>query len=593
MQKPTKYDYFNKDELEKKIRERDYAGFTQQWCSLILSALGLLSLIILIILNITTLIKTYQGNEKEDKCIEYFKHVADTVETVSEDLLVELKPKITLIASATSYTIPSMINSAEATIAREIGQNCNGGGGNGSGTCPNQERLFHASQVSMINRRYTDLCIQHGGSIKSPSPIKFESYPSFVPPPTIPNGCANQPSFSMSSTIFSYVQTVDTNGCNFSIDAFQTWILGYIGISPSGKPEPRASKIWDMGNLMPRKGCSTVAGPDYAWLGCTLKYWSDSMDYTIYGVNHVYIGYQDVYGNKREWTLPASSIQFDYKWDAMAFGIGSGVIIEGRVYFLVYGVHYNDNYQTDFCQHDGCNDINQEKCNSASKPKIANNRRILNGVFFFSDNPNIKPKAYVHTITPANNWQGGKGRLFYDQSTDKIFVYTQSTGWHANLQLGFIYRGFPFNISWINYKSLSRPGIEPCGNDSVCPNECVTGVYTDVYPITSDLQNVIGVTLLSKNTFKNPVVVTAQPDKIISSYQIYDENQGAFSTTTTCFGFEIDIWCMSIVEVEMSNNNDFYPIPFLYKLEIDCDKDDWWSRIRNHQYIVSLLGKAR
>nr|WPV62418.1 MAG: attachment glycoprotein [Jingmen bat jeilongvirus 4] len=565
MANKTNLNYFNNQSIPQQSsgETKSKSQYIQSISTTLLSALSLLSILVLLILNITTLIKTYGNSDNSDKCLEYYKAVADKVENVYEDISVELKPQLNVIAKATSYSLPSMINAAETSIVSEVSKSCSSTSGPVNTTCPQLPRMFHASQVSIIDRTYINKCIKDGGSISIPDDLIFESYPSFIPPPTTPRGCASIPSFSLSNTIFSYTQTVDISGCVDTPRSFQTWILGYIGTSPTNTPEPRVNKLWDMGNNIPRKSCSTVAGSDYAWMGCTIKYVTDVQDYSTAGINQVYIAYQDIYGNRREWLYNGESINFDKKYAAFSFAIGSGIIIDGWVYFLAYGGLLEPYPDDVLCPLDGCPGKTQEDCNRFSKLPYYSNRQIVNAVLFFQDNANVRPRLTVHTISPSPNWQGSEGRLYYDEASDKIFIYTRSSSWHTKLQLGFVYRSFPFNITWVKYESLSRPGRGSCGNDSVCPQHCMTGIYTDVFPLTSDLSLIITTTLMSKNTNTNPVIVSATPSTITSSHAIYDVNQQAKYTTTTCFSYEIDIWCLSIVDVAQSNNNDFLPIPFL------------------------------
>lgn len=586
--------YFNQsNNISKTTKEpKQTIEYIQSWGTTVFSVLSFLSLLVLLILNITTLIKTYNNGDNNDKCLDYYKAVSDKVNEVYEDITVELKPQLNVIAKATSYSLPSMINTAETSIVSEISKSCTSSGQSSNTTCPQLPRMFHATQVSLIDRSYINRCIEDGGTISVPDNLVFENYPSFIPSPTTPGGCASIPSFSLSNTIFSYTQTVDLSGCVDTPRSFQTWILGYIGTSPSNTPEPRVNRLWDMGNNYPRKSCSTVAGSDYAWMGCTLKYGLDVNDYANPGINQVYIAYQDIYGNKREWIYNGESIDFDKTYAAFSFAIGSGIILDNRVYFLTYGGLMEPEPGNVLCDLEGCTGKTQEDCNNYSRVPYYSNRQMVNSVLFFQDNPNVRPRLTVHTIPPSQNWQGSEGRLYYDDTSDKIFIYTKSAGWHSSLQLGFVYKSFPFNITWMNFPSLSRPGRSPCGNASGCPQQCTTGVYTDVYPLTSDLGLVISAPLLSKHTNTNPTIVSATPKKITGMKQIYNSTQQAKYSTTTCFGYEIDIWCMSIMDIAQSNNNDYFPIPFLYKLDIDCNKDNWWSRIRNNQYINSLLTMA-
>nr|WPV62429.1 MAG: attachment glycoprotein [Jingmen bat jeilongvirus 7] len=578
-------EYFTPAYMNHGSRDNSWSHFLRKWGALLFSILSFLSLIVILILNLTTLVKNYSGTNQDKDCKDFYFKMLTKMHTVTQDISLEIKPKLKIISSSTSYTIPSMINSAETSIANDIIRTCNPAANGNITNCPHAQRLFHSGNIALLNRLYIDQCYKDGGRLKFPEKVVYESYPSFIPPATTPGGCATMPSLSLSNTIFSYTQTVDVQGCIPTTKSFQTWILGYVDNSPYNTPEPKVSRVWDMGNRVPRKGCTTVALTDSAWMGCTVKYWNDQMDYTVAGINQIFIAYQDVYGNQREWTLRDNQISFDHSYRSISFAVGSGIHLNGEIIFLMYGI-LDTNIPGDvYCQPEQCDNVTQQMCNQATFNNQTKGKQFVNALMVFQDNPNARPSPSVYTLPPSSNWQGSEGRLMYDESTGKLYIYTKSSGWHSSLQIGELKYGRPWNISWVPYVSVSRPGKSPCNNSSRCPNMCLTGVYNDFFPLTSDLSNVIGVSLMHDTIMMDPYLIIATPKEVKSSSRIYPYPQYARYTTTTCFSYQIDIWCLSIVEIEFPPSGDFLPIPFVYKLEAECSNSTWWSRIVNNQYV--------
>ncbi|UBB42378.1 attachment glycoprotein [Jingmen Miniopterus schreibersii paramyxovirus 2] len=587
-----KYYNSNSKSGEKYSTNGEHQGATRwsQYGTFITSTLSLVSILVLLVLNLTSLIKLYKDQGNTDQCKPYFHKVATTVNEMQQDIVAEIKPKLNLISSAASFQLPNMIANVENNVLAEITRSCNFDGIQFPNTTCNPQgtQVFHSPSFSLINTDLTDSCIADGGEIKVEDNTTFLNYPSFIPGATTPGGCIRIPSFSLSSTIFSYTQNVVLKGCDDFGKSYQTWMLGHIGTSYQNTPEPRATQTWDMGSNINRKSCSTASGTDYAWLGCTIVTEKEKEDYASPGIQQITIAYQNLRGTKKEWTYSQDDINFENNFAAMYFSVGSGIVVDGRVIFLVYGGlidRYGDN---SYCEPQGCDSYTQEQCNSADTLNFFSKRQIVNALLIFQDDPSSKPAVVVKTISPQYNWIGAEGRLFYNPVTKEAYIYTRSSGWHTQLQIGKISLESPYEIRWTPYTSVTRPGSEGCHAENKCPKPCLTGVYSDAFPLTSNLELVITAVHNHRSERKKPRVESAKPDAVTGYKDIYTNDQGASYTTTTCFGFGIDIWCLSIIEIPFGVQSAYTPVPFLYKLKSSCPKKTWWSVLTSTTYLKLL-----
>ncbi|WJL29522.1 cell attachment protein [Piparella virus] len=590
MNKINKDTYFNNDSnlhsnqpsIQSHIKKRN----PMEYFAVVTTVLSLISLIILIMLNVTTLIKTYSNGNEDNSCVKYFSQVAEAVKTMGGTLNADIQPKVNLITSASSYTIPSMIDNLGNVLTSEINEKC--GKTTINATCPPIVQKVNDPRFSMLNTKATDKCLFEGGTIKVSNDQSFLNYPSFIPGSTIPDTCTRYPSFSLSKTIFSYTHTLYPGGCDSSPPLSQTWLLGYIGNGPSNEPEPRVITSWNMGSVPKRHFCSTVAGSTYGWLGCAV--WEKTFGQEIWdnNVKPVIISYMDTSGRRREWSFDYTSIHKDEQWGSIFFGTGSGVILEGYVYMLVFGTLVKPSSINSYCEPVWCTNYNQQMCNEASWFSASDKRQLVNGVVSFLDEPNIRPTLRLQTIPPNLNWQGGPGRLIYDEVANKLIINTKSSGWNPYLQIGWMYYTFPINITWVKFPSLRRPGYANCNAENNCPRRCITGAFTDAYPLTSDLRLVASCVLNSVNQYINPKVVTATPIEVTGERLIFATETASGETTTTCFMYDGYVWCLSLVENANQVNNNLKITPFLYRLITECGSETWWSVAQKNPYLSYL-----
>ncbi|QKZ93218.1 cell attachment protein [Belerina virus] len=547
------------------------------WVGLIL---GMLSALIIIILNVTTLVRTFQPNNDLNDLIKHTREIGTSINALNLQFQQDLAPRLSVLTTGVSYSLPSQVSSSTNVILSEIQKTCIPKFETNSTECPVVQNPTNSQGYGLIDRSAIATCIRNGGSVKVESTMTLTDYPSFIPGSTKPGGCIRIPTFSLGAQVYSYSHNVIENGCRDHASSIQYWSIGRVTKFPTGKPFFENTEHWFMNDGLNRKSCTTATSFSGAWLGCTIVTEPEREDYLTEGIARLSLAYQDIYGNRKEWFFSPSQIPVDREYMALYFAVGSGVVVKNKVYLLMYG-GLKEPYPGDvYCPNIGCDHLSQEECNQASKPALYGGIQLVNAILSFDDLADRRPTLKFQTIPPSVSWMGAEGRLMYEPSVDKLILYLRSTSWNPFIQLGYLEITDPITIVWTPYNTTGRPGTGYCGVGSRCPKDCVTGVYTDAFPLISDLSLSITTILNHQTERMNPVIVSTTSTEITGQYQLGTNSQGAAYTTTTCFAFYNDIWCVSIVEMTPAAVGEYLPVPFVYKLTIDCPHNSVWSVVR-------------
>ncbi|UQM99592.1 cell attachment protein [Meliandou mastomys virus] len=531
---------------------------------------GLLSLFTIIALNVTNITYLIGSGGTMKDIQDSQEEIIGSVKDMSGTILEEVKPKIDLINNVVSYSIPSQLTALQHILKNEVLKQCIPTFMFNDTACPVTENPKHSTYFKEINLHSISSCAGQGKFIQLVTPVEFTDYPSFIPGATKKNGCIRIPSFSLSSTIFSYCHNIIHRGCADDGISDQYFSIGRIADHGTDIPVIETITEWYLNDGLNRKSCSVASGEFDAIMACTIVTESEREDYNHAGIGKISISYMDVFGRKKEWILAEREIQFDYPYAAMYFSVGSGVIIDNQVYFLIYGGLMNPISGNAQCHAPGCNNPNQADCNNSQRPTWFYRRQVVNGIFRFTYSFDTRPGAVVKTLSPSNVWFGAEGRLMYFPYSNRTYIYIRSSSWHALPQTGIIEMSGDFPIRWVDQLAISRPGGDPCQASNRCPKECITGVYTDLFPLGSEYEHSVGVYLSSQKQRKNPIMVLINTTSIIFGLHVTTNQQLASYTTTTCFVFKMKLWCVSIVELSPGTVGEFVPVPFLYQLNLAC-----------------------
>lgn len=531
---------------------------------------GLLSLFTIIALNVTNIIfMTESGGTMES--IKNNQHLlSGSMKETTGILIEDLKPKTDLINSMVSFNIPSQLSLIYGTLKNEVLKQCTPSFMFNNTICPISEHPTHSSYFEEVNLQGFTMCRSPHGRVVLNSNITFVEYPSFIPGPTKPGSCVKLPSFSLSDTIFAYSHTIMGHGCSELDVGDHYFSLGRIADHGNDQPVFETLIEWFINDKINRRSCTVAAGMYGAWMGCVVMTESFLDDLSSQEVGKISISYLDVYGRKREWLYSKSEVRYDQNYASLYFSVGSGVVIGDTVYFLVWGSLVFPIETDAFCQAPDCSSYTQTMCNQAQRPQVFGYNQMVNGILSFKMNIDGKPILSVRTFSPKLIPFGTEGRLMRFNNVDRTYIYLRSTSWHAWPMTGIVSFEYPLNIEWIEQRATSRPGQPPCDSTSRCPRQCVTGVYTDVFPLSLMYEYSMTVFLDSRTTRINPTLSFSNTTKSIYRQTLTNTTQRADYTTTTCFTFKLRVWCVSIVELTPSTITSFEPVPFLYQLDVGC-----------------------
>ncbi|UQM99538.1 cell attachment protein [Ninove microtus virus] len=550
-------------------REEDHIGaqVVFRYSSMIV---GLLSLFTIIALNVTNIIYMTESGGTMESIKTTQQSLSGSMKETTGILIEDLKPKTDLINSMVSFNIPSQLTMIYSTLKNEVLKQCTPSFLFNNTICPLAEHPIHSDYFEEVNLAALSSCAGSSRRLVINSSLSFIEFPSFIPGSTKPGSCVKLPSFSLSDTIFAYSHTIMGHGCSELDVGDHYFSVGRIVDHGTEQPIFETITEWFITDKLNRRSCTVAAGTYEAWMGCVImtEPFLDDLDSTDTG--KISISYLDVYGRRREWLYSKSEIQTDHNYASWYFSVGSGVVIGDTVRFLVWGSLVFSLNENAFCRATGCTQFTQAMCNSAQRPQAFRNHQMVNGILSFKINIEGKPVLSLKTISPGLIPLGSEGRLIHMKSVNKTYIYVRSTGWYAYPLIGVITFGNVLNIQWTWQTATSRPGNAPCGSTSRCPYPCVTGVYTDLFPLGINYEHTMTVYLDSETIRQNPTLAFSNNTNIVYRQTLLTRTQKADYTTTTCFMFKLRLWCLSIVELSPSTITNSEPVPFLYHVDLGC-----------------------
>lgn len=561
-------EYFGKD---KNINPPSYQESTFNRVLIITSTvLGLVSVLVLIALNITTLTVGISNRMDGGRVTEKIQNIETGVSSVKDSVSSSVNPKLSIINTATSYSLPSLITSQIKGIRNDIYQYCSPRYDSPTGECPVSEHPSHEGNFKLYDPETVLKCNSSSNIYQSLQGFEYLPFASFIPSPTITKGCTRIPTFSLSENLYSYSHNIIHVSCSDASISSQYWSIGKIVQGQNNTPVFKEIVNWYLNDGKNRKSCSTVATLNGAWLGCNIVNMTEKEDYLTPGIMEVFIGYMDVFGRKYSWYFPSNRFPTDYTYDSLYFSVGSGIAKDGKIYMLMYGGLGVTVPGNAYCEAPECSNPDQNICNKAQKPLFFGGKQILNGILSFDDVVDKVPNLRFQTIDPKYITMGAEGRLLYYPQIDKSYIYLRSSSWHALLQFGEITLGDNITIDWKQFTTFTRPSIDPCSSANRCPKVCVVGVYTDFFLLAEDDTLGISVMLNGGKVRRAPQIKIGDINQFYFTKEVVSANQEAWYTTTTCFIYFNVPWCISIIEMKPGTIGYMEPVSIMYPLWNTC-----------------------
>nr|WPV62548.1 MAG: attachment glycoprotein [Longquan rodent jeilongvirus 2] len=531
---------------------------------------GLLSLFTIIALNVTNIIYMTESGGTMQSIKSAQDSIGGSVKEMSGTLIEDIKPKTDLINTMVSYNIPSQLTMIHQLIRNDVLKQCTPTFLFNNTICPVAENPTHSRYFEEVNLDSISECGKSGGQLSVLNSIEFVEYPSFAPTSTKPDSCVRLPSFSLSTTIYAYTHTIMGHGCSELDIGDHYFAIGRISDSGNDVPNLETVSSWFINDKINRRSCTVAAGNTEAWMGCVIMTETFQDDLNSVDTGKITISYLDVFGRKKEWIYTRSEILYDYTYTSVYFSVGSGMVIGDTVYFLIWGSLMAPIEVTAYCEAPGCSNYDQRMCNEAQRPSAFGGRQMVNGLLRFKTDGVGKPSINVRTLMPSQIPFGSEGRLMYSSITKIPYIYIRSTSWHSLPLIGVLSLGPALGISWTEQTAVSRPGEYPCGASNRCPRTCVTGVYTDLFPLGSRFEYAATAYLNAEIYRVNPTIAVVNKTSRVYYKTVTTSSQRAGYTTTTCFVFKLRIWCLSVIELSPGTMTSYEPVPFLYQLDLGC-----------------------
>lgn len=569
---PTNISYYKDVTPADKDSSKANSGYDKfnKGMMVISGLVGLISLIVLIALNITNLsinVGDKGGISKFEKEIE---HIKNTEETILSDLTGNIKPRLALITSATGYNLPSMITAATRLIQNDIYQFCTPAVENPTGACPVILNPRHDSLFQLYDNENKIECNISKARLVQAESLRPIPFASFIPTPTTLEGCIRFPSFSLGATVYSYTHNILHRYCRDDASSSQYWSVGKITAGQNYTPVFKEIVNWYINDGLNRKYCSTTAAKYGAWLLCSIVTKHQEEDFSDTDVDNLFLGYMDVFGNRRAWYYSFENINADKKYSALFTSVGSGIILNGKVMFLIYGGLSQAESFGAYCTAPQCSNPDQNTCNQAQRPGQYSNKQGVNAIISFTDSTESQPVLHLQTISPDQIPLGSEGRLYYNTYTNKTYVYIKSASWHSLLLFGEIKFTDEIKIDFFDYLTMSRPSADPCSSANRCPKVCVGGVYTDFFLLSAEQKTGITLMLTGGKIRRAPQIRVADVDNIYITVNLGNQIQEAGYTTTTCFRYKDKIWCINIYEVSPGSIGKTEIVSIMYPLPGQC-----------------------
>nr|ALT31847.1 hemagglutinin-neuraminidase [avian paramyxovirus 1] len=489
----------------------------------------------------------------------------------SQDVMDRIYKQVALESPLALLNTESIIMNAITSLSYQI----NGAANNSGCGAP----VHDPDYIGGIGK---ELIVDDTSDVTSFYPSAYQEHLNFIPAPTTGSGCTRIPSFDMSTTHYCYTHNVILSGCRDHSHSHQYLALGVLRTSATGRVFFSTLRSINLDDTQNRKSCSVSATPLGCDMLCSKVTETEEEDYksvTPTSMVHGRLGFDGQYHEK---DLDTTVLFKD--WVANYPRVGGGSFIDDRVWFPVYG-GLKPNSPSDTAQegkyviykryNNTCpdeQDYQIRMAKSSYKPGRFGGKRVQQAIL------SIKVSTYlgedpVLTIPPNTiTLMGAEGRVLTVGTSHFLYQRGSSYFSPALLYPMTVYNKTATLHSPYTFNAFTRPGSVPCQASARCPNSCVTGVYTDPYPLVfhrnHTLRGVFGTMLDDVQARLNPV--SAVFDSISRSHvtRVSSSSTRAAYTTSTCFKVvkTNKVYCLSIAEISNTLFGEFRIVPLLVEI---------------------------
>nr|ADH10218.1 HN [avian paramyxovirus 1]AIC84166.1 hemagglutinin-neuraminidase [Pigeon paramyxovirus 1] len=431
-----------------------------------------------------------------------------------------------------------------------------------------------------------ELIVDDTSDVTSFYPSAYQEHLNFIPAPTTGSGCTRIPSFDMSATHYCYTHNVILSGCRDHSHSHQYLALGVLRTSATGRVFFSTLRSINLDDTQNRKSCSVSATPLGCDILCSKVTETEEEDYKSISPTLMVHGRLGFDGQYHEKDLDITVLFKD--WVANYPGVGSGSFIDDRVWFPVYG-GLKPNSPIDTAQegkyviykryNNTCPDGQEYQirmAKSSYKPGRFSGKRVQQAILSIKVSTSLGEDP-VLTVPPNTiTLMGAEGRVLTVGTSHFLYQRGSSYFSPALLYPMTVYNKTATLHSPYTFNAFTRPGIVPCQASARCPNPCITGVYTDPYPLVfhrnHTLRGVFGTMLDDEQARLNPASAVFGSISRSRVTRVSSSSTKAAYTTSTCFKVvkTNKVYCLSIAEISNTLFGEFRIVPLL----VEILKDD-------------------
>nr|QNH90016.1 HN protein [avian paramyxovirus 1] len=427
-----------------------------------------------------------------------------------------------------------------------------------------------------------ELIVDDISDVTSFYPSAYQEHLNFIPAPTTGSGCTRIPSFDMSTTHYCYTHNVILSGCRDHSHSHQYLALGVLRTSATGRVFFSTLRSINLDDTQNRKSCSVSATPLGCDMLCSKVTETEEEDYRSVAPTSMVHGRLGFDGQYHEKDLDVTVLFKD--WVANYPGVGGGSLIDGRVWFPVYG-GLKPNSPSDAAQegryviykryNNSCpdeQDYQVRMAKSSYKPGRFGGKRVQQAILSIKVSTSLGEDPELTVPPNTVTLMGAEGRVLTVGTSH--FLYQRGSSYFSPALL------YPMTVhnktatlhSPYTFNAFTRPGSVPCQASARCPNSCITGVYTDPYPIVfhrnHTVRGVFGTMLDNEQARLNPVSAVFDYTSRSRITRVSSSNTKAAYTTSTCFKVvkTNKVYCLSIAEISNTLFGEFRIVPLLVEI---------------------------
>nr|WFS80245.1 hemagglutinin-neuraminidase [avian paramyxovirus 1] len=489
----------------------------------------------------------------------------------SQDVMDRIYKQVALESPLALLNTESVIMSAITSLSYQI----NGAANNSGCGAP----VHDPDYIGGIGK---ELIVDDTSDVTSFYPSAYQEHLNFIPAPTTGSGCTRIPSFDISATHYCYTHNVILSGCRDHSHSHQYLALGVLRTSATGRVFFSTLRSINLDDTQNRKSCSVSATPLGCDILCSKVTETEDEDYksvTPTSMVHGRLGFDGQYHEK---DLDTTFLFKD--WVANYPGVGGGSFINDRVWFPVYG-GLKPNSPSDTAQEgkyviykrynntcpDG-QDYQIRMAKSSYKPGRFGGKRVQQAILSIKVSTSLGEDP-VLTIPPNTiTLMGAEGRVLTVGTSHFLYQRGSSYFSPALLYPMIVYNKTAILHSPYTFNAFTRPGSVPCQASARCPNSCITGVYTDPYPLVfhknHTLRGVFGTMLDDEQARLNPVSAVFDSTSRSRVTRVSSSSTRAAYTTSTCFKVvkTNKAYCLSIAEISNTLFGEFRIVPLLVEI---------------------------